>query len=83
MGDLIAYRGYNIALTSGEVPDPDGWVARSEITRTWTEPGEELRTVAVADPQATRFATKDQADELALKIARAWVDGKLGPEPSA
>ena len=50
---------------------------------TWTEPGEELRTVAVADPQTTRFATKDQADELALKIARMWVDGKLGPEPSA
>jgi hypothetical protein len=57
MGDLIAYRGYNIALASGQVPDPDGWVARAEITRTWTEPGEELRTVAVGDPQATRFAT--------------------------
>jgi hypothetical protein len=68
-------------VTSMEVPESDGWVARAELTWTRTEPGEESRPVAVADPQATRFATKDQADALALKIARTWVDGKLGPEP--
>jgi hypothetical protein len=83
MRDLIPYRGYNIELTSYEVPDPDGWVARAELTQIWTESGEGLPTVRVADPQFTRLATKEQADELALKIARAWVDGKLGPEPSA
>jgi hypothetical protein len=83
MGDLMPYRGYKIDLTSYEVPEPDGWVARAELTRTSIEQGEESRTVGVADPQFTRFATKEQADELALKIARAWVDGKLGPEPSA
>ena len=81
MAELIPYRGYNIALTSMEMPESNGWVARAEVTRVWTEPGEESRTVAVADPQATRFATKDQADALALRIARMWVDGKLGPEP--
>jgi hypothetical protein len=72
MGELIAYRGHTIELTSRHVPDPDGWVARAEIT--WTEPESGLRGTRVADPQSTRFATKEQADQLALKIARAWVD---------
>jgi len=74
MSEPIPYREYNIELTSYEGPEPDGWVARAELTRIWTGPGEESRTVGVADPQFTRFATKEQADELALKIARAWVD---------
>ena len=37
--------------------------------------------VAVADPQSTRFATKEQADELALKIARSWVYQRVGQAP--
>ena len=74
MGEVITHRGYTIELASGQVSDPDGWVARAELTQTDTEPGQEVQTARVADPQFTRFATKEQADELALRIARAWVD---------
>lgn len=79
MSDLISYRGYTSELTSGQVPDADGWVAHAELS--WVEPGAGLRGTRVADPQSTRFATKAQADELALKIARAWVDQRVGQAP--
>lgn len=56
-------------------------MARARLTRSGTEPGEEPRPVAVTDAQSTRFATEEQADELALKIARAWGGPAGGPGP--
>jgi hypothetical protein len=67
----MPYRGYTIRLTSGQVTEPEGWVARAELTP--IEPSG-MPPVRVADPQFSRFASQDEADELALKIAHAWVD---------
>jgi hypothetical protein len=71
MGDLIAYRGYTIEAKSYRVLEPDGWIARAELTR--EEPGD-LRMVGVDDAKSRRFPTKDEADGLAFQLARVWVD---------
>lgn len=72
----IQYKGYTIEAISFR-GQPEGkrwcWLAKARIM--WRE-GPSDREVGVGDPQLRPFLTEEEANDFALQLGRAWVDGR-------
>lgn len=67
----LEYRGYRIEATSYRAREPDGWMARALV---WWDEGGATHHVPLLDNRSRRFGTQDEADALAVQLARVWID---------
>ncbi len=70
------YRNYLIKLLS--YPKGEGWVPHFQVFKSLGDK-DEVRTMTEIDQQS--FATLEEANEVAGKLAEAWVDQRIQTEP--
>jgi hypothetical protein len=70
----MKYRGHTIEASSYQGQPPGGqwgWVPRAVVTR---DEGSAVQYQALGDGRNRIFETQEEADAVALGIARAWID---------
>lgn len=74
----VRYKGYLIRASAKRMPG-GRWVPTGSI---YSGEGGLINIPALCDGPARAHDTEEQAEELALKLARAWIDGQIREDPA-